>query len=157
MSERDQRQIVVSALKGLHAISVENKIHPGTPDVNYMEGWIELKWLRAWPKRGDTVVRLSHFNVSQRLWLKRRCNLGGSSWLLLQCRREWLLFTGRDAADYVGRVTRDGLYRCARVLWTQGLIKRELVDCLTMDWEIWSGSPLVRPSSLSVTDAARAS
>lgn len=147
MSESGQRQRVIRALKSLDARPIENPIGPGTPDVNYIEGWIELKWLRRWPKGALTVVQLPHFTTRQRRWLNRRFNKGGNAWLLLQCGREWLLFTGRDAHEYVGRMTRRGLYRCARARWTNGLKNEELIECLTRDWENWDGSPWVSGSS----------
>lgn len=146
MSESGQRRRVIKALKPLDARAVENPIGPGTPDVNYIEGWIELKWLRRWPKRPETIVPLPHFTQGQRLWLRRRCRRGGNAWLLLQCKQEWLLFYGLDAHDYVGKMTRDGLYRCARMRWTRGLRNEELRECLERDWEDWDGLPVVSGS-----------
>ena len=148
MAETNQRQRVIKALKSLDAMAVENKAPTGagTPDVNYIEGWIELKWLRRWPKKADTVVTIPHYTLGQRRWLRDRYNAGGSAWLLLQVQQEWLLFTGRDAHDYVGNLTRNGLYRVARVRWTRGLKDKELRECLQRDWENWDGSPVVSGS-----------
>ena len=146
VSESGQRGRVIRALKPLNAKAIENPIGPGTPDVNYIEGWIELKWLRAWPVKSDTVVRLPHFTIGQRRWLRDRSRLGGNAWLLLQCKQEWLLFTGPDAHDYVGKMTREGLYRCCRMRWTRGLKDKELVECLKRDWDNWNGLPWVSDS-----------
>lgn len=143
MSEGGQRSRVVRSLRTLHAVPVENPLGPGTPDINYVEGWLELKWLRRWPKSEGTIVQLPHFTIQQRRWLRDRYDRGGNVWLLLQCRQEWLLFTGLDAHDYVGKMTREGLYRCTRARWTRGLKDKELVECLTRDWESWNGSPIV--------------
>ena len=146
MSESDQKRRVLRALRPLDAKAIENTIGNGTPDVNYMEGWIELKWLRRWPVHHMTVVQLPHFTLGQRRWLRNRYNKGGNAWLLLQCQAEWLLFTGRDAHDYVGRLTRAGLYRVARARWTRGLKDKEFVECLTRNWENWDCSPVVNGS-----------
>lgn len=153
MSESGQRSRIIRALKPLHAIPVENRVGIGTPDVNYADGWIELKWLRRWPKNPDTVVALDHFTIQQRRWLNRRFNLSYNAWLILQVQREWMLFTGRDAADYVGNMSRSGLYRCARVRWTAGLKNKELVECLLLDWDEanWDALPLVS-GSFSIVD-----
>lgn len=159
MSESGQRQRVIRALKSLDAIPVENPMRPGTPDVNCTVAWLELKWLRRWPARPDTVVRIEHFTNRQRMFLRRRWGIArggaGAAWLLLQVGREWLLFDGETAGDHVGRVCRSELYNLARVRWTQGLSNKELQECLTTDWGSWSGSPLVRPSSSSVADLVR--
>lgn len=154
MSESDQRRKVVKYLKPLHAVPVENPIIPGTPDVNYIGGWIELKWLRRWPKLISSTVKIDHFTPQQRHWLRKRWEMGGSAWLLLQVRLEWLLFSGVDAANYVGLVPRPDLYEFARVRWTRGLDRKELIQCLTMNWENWSGSTIVRPSSSTVVEEA---
>ena len=131
-------------LKSLHAVPVENRVGAlGCPDVNYIEGWIELKWRRAWPKGEDTKVSLDHFTLVQRRWLNKRYTAGGNAWLLLQVQREWLLFTGRDAKDYVGFLTRKGLYKVARARWTKGLNKEGLIKCLQRDWDHWDFCPVV--------------
>lgn len=131
MSEAGQRRRVLRALRQCHGIPVENTAaRAGTPDVNYAEGWIELKWLRQWPKRATTVVRLPHFRLVQRRWLRDRWRVGGAAWLLLQCRREWLLFDGQTAHDHVGQVTLKELRALARARWEYGLRDRELIECL---------------------------
>lgn len=113
------RQRVIKALKPLDAISVENPCRPGTPDVNYTEGWIELKHKYEWPKRSDSVVRLDHFTPQQRVFLMRRWHVGGNAYLLLQVDHDWLLFTGEDAADHVGKVDRATLEELAIAVWNR--------------------------------------
>lgn len=126
MSEQGMRQRVINALRKLDAVSVENPAYPGTPDVNFIEGWIELKWLRSWPVRKDTAVTIDHLTQQQRVWLLRRWGAGGNAWLLLQCGREWLLFDGNTAFHFVGRVNRGRLIELARRYWKDGLNDEEL-------------------------------
>lgn len=131
MSERDMRRNVMRRLRELDAKPVENPVWPGTPDVNYVEGWIELKWARAWPVNGNTSpVLIHHYTPQQRVWLARRWKAGGNSCLLLQVGKEWLLFTGEVAAVHVGRATRVELERLAVRHWRNGLITEELISCL---------------------------
>jgi hypothetical protein len=135
MSEGDQRGRIVKALRTLDAFAVENRVRPGTPDVNYIDGWIELKWIRRWPRNADaSFVHLDHFTPQQRLWLKTRWRKGGRSFLLLQANQtDWLLFDGETAAQVVGRVTRPELYQRALATW-KGLNEKELIEWLTMDF-----------------------
>lgn len=131
MSEQHQRQRVVRALRPLDAISVENPVYPGTPDVNYIGGWLELKWLRDWPKRATSPVAIPHFTPQQRAWLKRRWLRGGDAFLLLQVGKGWYLLDGNIAAEYVGKVTRFVLERLARRSWPDGLRDEELREVLS--------------------------
>jgi hypothetical protein len=93
----------------LDPVRVENPIHPGTPDVNLMDGrWIELKSADRWPVRARTRFRIPHFTQQQRVWLYRRWKYApGTTLLLLEMRsdRQWLLFDGNVAAEIVGRAT----------------------------------------------------
>lgn len=138
MSEATMRGNVVKALKPLNAISVENPCLPGTPDVNYVEGWIELKWLRSWPVGEDTIVRLEHYTVQQKVWAFRRRRVGGQCWFLLQCGREWILLDGIVAAMYINRATRQELIQVARAYFSDGLPANDLVQLLRQRQPVFS-------------------
>ncbi len=107
------RNKVVQLLKRLDAVAVENPAYPGTPDVNYIGGWIELKYMRVWT-HGAGVVKIHHFTPQQRAWLHRRWRKGGAVWLLLKVGTQWLLFDGATAATKVGKTTRLELERLAK-------------------------------------------
>ncbi len=96
MSEQLMRQKVVRALKPLHALSVENPCQPGTPDVNYVGGWIELKQVKGWA-RGH-LPAIPHYTKQQRIWLRRRWEAGGVALFVLQIGKEWLVFPGDIAS-----------------------------------------------------------
>ena len=125
------RQRVVRGLRTVHAVSVENPAGPGTPDVNYIEGWIELKQLPRWPRNPDAVVACRHFRPGQRVWIKRRARAGGRVHVLLQVGSDWLLLPGREAAEELGRVPRGRLEEMAVQVWRGKMDMKELKRCLT--------------------------
>jgi len=127
------RRDVVALLcaAGLDAMAVENPCLPGTPDVECIPGWIELKILTHWPKVSG-AVKLPKFRPGQRIWLRRRAAAGGSCWLLLRVRSDWLLFEGGYAARMVGHVSREELYRNAKATWSSKQnMKEDLPRCLS--------------------------
>ena len=128
---------VVRALRKLNAISVENPALPGTPDVNYIEGWIELKWLRQWPVGEQTPVRFEHFTPQQRVWQLRRRRAGGRSWALVQCRRDWLLFSGEVAALNLGFMTKAEMFVHADKTWSAGLPEEELREWVSQTQSVF--------------------
>jgi hypothetical protein len=131
MSEADMRRTLIGSLRALDAVPVENRVGPGTPDINYIGGWMELKWLRSWPKQPKTPVKLDHpLLPEQRAWLARRCRRGGQVWLMLQCRREWLLFWGETAAVIIGNVNKSDLLHHVTRYWPNGLNEQELIEVL---------------------------
>jgi hypothetical protein len=100
----------------LDPVRVENPIHPGTPDVNIINAWIELKAIASWPKLPASNVAIRHYTPQQRVWLYRRWRYSaiaapltfvGRTYLLLEvvAAHEWLLFDGDVAAELVGRGT----------------------------------------------------
>lgn len=113
------RQRLVESGKPWDARSIENSVGPGTPDLNYAEGWFELKQLDGWPARPDTVVSIDHYTPQQRVWIQRRGRHGGRVHLVLQVRREWFIFDWRMAAESVGYVTRAQLIAMAGRYWTR--------------------------------------
>lgn len=130
MAESHMRGRVVRILRRHDAVAVENRVYPGTPDVNYIEGWVELKWLPRWPKGQDEPVRVKHFTPQQRVWLRRRWRRGGRAYVLLQVAQDWLLFDGATAADNLGKVSRGRLFELALKTWRK-LDEEELRVWLT--------------------------
>jgi Mesyanzhinovviridae DNA helicase len=122
------RTKVLRALRPLDAVAVENAVGPGTPDVEYIGGWLELKYLERWPVRGGPV-RVD-FPWEQRLWHLRRRRRGGATWLLLRCKSEWLLFDGAVAALYLGVKTLGELLEITDMSWMDGLDEEGLVAWL---------------------------
>ena len=144
MSEQNMRGRVVRALKSRNAIAVENPALPGTPDVNYVEGWIELKWLREWPVGEDTTVRFEHFTPQQRVFHIRRRLSGGVSWVLVQCKREWLLFDGATAALHINQTTRKQLIELCLQYSDTGLKSEELLRWISQGQKEFSYDADVR-------------
>jgi len=120
MAESDQRATVVRALNkaGLHAVPVENMLRKGFPDIDFSHGLIETKWLRSWPKREETPVRLPHYTQEQKIFHLKRWRASRNCWVILQCGKDWLLFTGQDAAYNLGEKDRPTLFRIAVGHWT---------------------------------------
>lgn len=134
---------------GRHAVPVENPALPGTPDVNYIGGWIELKQIEEWPKRDDTVVMIEHYTPQQRVWAIRRRRAGGTCWLLLQCRREWLLFDGAVAATHLNSCTKSELTKVAEYVSTDGP-DEGLIKCIlrTQNAYCWTDADVERINRL---------
>ncbi len=126
MSERTQWLTAKKAFVGLHPVRVENPALPGTPDVNYVEGWVELKWRRDWPARADTVVEFDHFTNRQRIWIIERAKANGRVFVLVQVARQWMIFEPEPAVRVIGRGTREELEAAALKIWPDGLDTDEL-------------------------------
>lgn len=107
----------LAALK-MDPVRVENKALPGTPDVNYIEGWTELKHADRWPVRGGPL-RLGHPPTpEQKVWLARRWHAGGNCSLVLRVGREFFVFKGCDVRSlWAGHPTQEAL-RAAAILIT---------------------------------------
>lgn len=129
MSESSMRRRLCVGLRPLDGQPIENRLKGGTPDVNYIGGWMELKWLRSWPVRGG-VVSLPHYTNGQRLWLRRRGKRGGVAMLVLQVGKNWFFFDW-EYSWYVGRTeTRIDLEYHAVKWFPNGLKNKELVAWL---------------------------
>ena len=128
MSEKLMRKMIVDALRPLHAVSIENGVGVGTPDVNCAAGWIELKECDAWPVRPDTPLRVPCFSPEQKIWLMKRYNAGGTAWLLLKVGADFLLFSGAVAAEHLGISTRAELIELADAAWLDGFDKEGFLE-----------------------------
>jgi hypothetical protein len=99
---------------GLDPHRVENGLGHGTPDANYTVGWIENKYVAAWPVRATTPVRIG-LEAHQCAWITRRWSSGGAAWVLLGVGKERLLFAGPDVYDIYAGLTRHELL--SRAVW----------------------------------------
>ena len=91
------RPVLVKA--GMDPVRVENPALPGTPDVNYIEGWVELKHADRWPPKGGPLQLTHPPTAEQRTWLLRRWRSGGRAFLCLRVGQEWFLFRGDTVAQ----------------------------------------------------------
>jgi hypothetical protein len=105
-------------LAGLDPVRIENTCEQGTPDVNYIHGWIELKVVKKWPKREMTALQIPHYTEHQKAWARRRHEAGGQVWFLLKIEEEWLLIYGVSAAHAIGELPRNALYRICTARWS---------------------------------------
>jgi hypothetical protein len=89
----------------LHPVRIENAAGAGTPDVNYVGGWIEMKYAERWPVRGG-ALKLPHYTAQQRGFAMKRIAAGGKCFVMLHIGEtgEWLLFAGNVAALHLGKL-----------------------------------------------------
>jgi len=84
-------------------VRVENPALPGTPDVNFIEGWTELKAATRWPPKGGPLQLDHPPTPEQRTWLLRRWHCGGWASLTLcvgqKNNKQWMVFRGCDVID----------------------------------------------------------
>lgn len=117
--ESSLRSAVIEALIHLDAVAVENPALPGTPDVNYVEGWIELKSVPKWPVQHHVTIKLEHWTPQQKVWHLRRSRVGGQTYVMLEAvvPGDILLLRGETAAKILGAATRQELAAVALAEW----------------------------------------
>lgn len=129
MSEAILSKRVVQAIRKLDPVPVDNPRKPGTPDVNYIEGWVELKYLADWPKRAKTLVKFPKFYPQQRVWLVKRSLARGRCFVFVQIKFMYLLYEGGYAAQHFDRMTKDEMIKNALRVWDY-FPEMELAECL---------------------------
>ncbi len=113
-SESAMRKKVVALLRSLDAQAVENRCGVGMPDIVCVSNgtWIECKYTAAFPKRPESIVRLTHELLpSQKVWLARCDRKHGYAYVLTQIANEFFLHWGPIACKVLGEVDREQLTR----------------------------------------------
>ncbi len=120
---------------------IEVKIKSGIPDSAYalrcrnrtVDGWCELKFLKDWPKRPATPVRVPSLKLSQVRWMEKHHKVGGRVSLLLQIGRgTYLLLTAPVVRLLFDRkLTCLELMAQARVCSVRGFPTVEILEALT--------------------------
>lgn len=112
---------MVKARAWKEATRHEDKLQLGIADLSFVSnsgthGWMELKKLHEWPKRSSTIVRVPHYTEHQRIWLKKKGDAGGNTWLLIKVGRDVLLFDWH-VAQRVGEMIQKDMFSTARAYW----------------------------------------
>lgn len=136
MSEATMRSNLVKKLKPLDAVAIESpSTGLGIPDVNYIGGWIECKWMRAWPKEADTnPVRFPHpLSKEQQVWLWRREIRGGTALVAAQVQKSWFFWSGARIKEnnLWNNMTRPDMIEQAELYFPNGLEVERLLSFLT--------------------------
>lgn len=108
MAESNARSTLVGITRSLNGFPVENRVGEGTPDFRCVACWIELKWLKAWPRTAD--IRPVKFNhpllPSQKRFIQREFAAGGITLVLIVVGRDWMFFDGPYMITAFGTLTR---------------------------------------------------
>lgn len=104
---------------------IENVTETGTPDVVYSlrrtridgpgrSGWIELKYVPAWPARQGSLFRFRKFTIDQADWLVEWRKVGGRACVLTRVGNDCFLMDGLLARELQSGMTRQEIQRrCA--------------------------------------------
>ncbi len=84
----------------------------GIPDTyicdNGFIAWAEFKYVARWPVRKG-ILRIDHYTMAQRLWLKNNIDNGGNSILILGVGTKEILYFHQLDALVVGTLTEKDL------------------------------------------------
>jgi hypothetical protein len=112
-----------------HPIENMLTIEKGMPDVEFVGGWAEIKWLPRFPLRASTPVRIPHYTDDQRRWLRTRQAAGETCFLVLQVRNEWFVWDA-DGAQTVGHQTKEEMKQSAKAYWNHRPTPQEMSAAL---------------------------
>lgn len=135
MTESDFWKYIRQGLTGrAHLTRIESSAGNGVPDVSIglpkRNAWIELKYIRYWPKRPSTKLRLP-LRPEQRLWITARGSLSGDVWVLCRVDTAIFLLTSQQAAEACDGWVSAQWYSNATKYWTGGKIEfTELLNAL---------------------------
>ena len=99
MSEASAWATLRTKLKahGAHVQRFEDKLQAGIPDANFCrkgeEIWLEGKFLKEYPKRATTKVKVG-LRKEQATWIENRIRAGGSAYVWIREPDGWRLVHG---------------------------------------------------------------
>jgi penicillin-binding protein-related factor A (putative recombinase) len=102
----------------------------GISDVLYSlegsRGLIELKYIKEWPKRKTTTVKIKHFTKEQKLFLYKHGRESGLCFLFLRVgKKDFLLFDHLQAQN-LGKLTKDQMIKKSLAYWKKSIDFTEL-------------------------------
>jgi hypothetical protein len=142
MTESATRKTFTGKLRPYGVIdAIEVKITSGIADYAYAlrcrnrttNGWCEMKFLKQWPIRPATPVRVPSLKLRQVLWLEKHHRVGSHVSLLLQVGRNTYLLLAAPVVRLLfdRKLTTLDLMAQARVCSIDGFPTREILEALT--------------------------
>lgn len=133
--EKDLNAKITDALACYHPQRIEDMYASGIPDINFVGGWIEDKYIPAnrAPKNPEGIVKVDHYNTKQRAWHMRRSLAGGRIYVALGIGEAFFLFDGRKAAQHLGIDWRLCDLSRRALLWTNKFDGRALREFIRLD------------------------
>lgn len=94
----------------------------GIPDTffsmsNGIAGWIEFKFIKGFPKRKTTVVKLTNIKKEQKLWILVHGRLNRRTFLFLKVGSDEYFLYDCYNTQKLGELTADGMLRYATAYW----------------------------------------
>lgn len=119
MNESGMWRSMRKAMRGQwDATRHEDRIGVGIPDVSFgrngVNGWIELKHMTRYPKRGPIRVPL---RPEQIVFLSRRGARGKNCWIFLRVEKDHYLVSSSYAKMISSGITRSWLIEVSRKSW----------------------------------------
>ena len=117
---------------------IENMVGAGIPDVTYCckgtDGWLELKYMKNWPKRESTLIKVG-LEDSQYAWMRRRLrNRSKNIFVFVQVGKEYTLIPIIDIKTleliYRG-FTEDQWEDIKYYWWNNSLNIKEFMEAIT--------------------------
>ncbi len=118
----------------VHLTRHEDECTSGIPDVSYgidgVNGWIELKAYKHWPKKPETVIPFKNFKISQKRFLRGRGKAGGYCFVMVVFGKEIVLFHWTDI-HVLGETNKEELLKYAIYKSDIPIAQEELIKILT--------------------------
>ena len=119
--------------------SHEDRYSDSIPDLSYaangVNGWIELKQIKNWPKKDDTLVKPDHYTAGQVSWIKKRGRMGGHCFVMVKVSNEYFIFSYTCARDIRCGIIQSQYYEKCLKWWKGNIEPSELISILTKSGE----------------------
>lgn len=112
------------------ATRIESCAGNGVPDVAYTvknkHGWMELKYIKEWPKRESTKIKLP-LRPEQKLWIATRGKLADGVWVMCKIDNDYYLLDYELAILACDGWTRSEWDMLSNLNWENGINFDELL------------------------------
>jgi len=102
------------------ATRIESNAGNGVPDVVFcvpnINGFMELKFIKEWPKRPETKVKLP-LRPEQKLWVETRGKRGGNVWVFCRIENSMFLLDNTCSMSACDGWTKEEWFKHSNMNW----------------------------------------